>query len=74
MKRIFLSTALVAMLAGCDTKLDNSIKPGDYTKHDFIVLCLDGTEYWIRKGGHAGYMSPKIDRETRQPATCEVES
>lgn len=71
MKRVLLSIALVAALAGCQPKLDNALENGDFVESDFAVTCLDGTAYWVRKAGHSGYMSPKIDRETRLPAECD---
>lgn len=70
MKRILLSVALVVALVGC-AKMDNALEDDDYVESDFAVVCLDGTKYWVRKVGHSGYMSPKIDRETRLPAECD---
>jgi hypothetical protein len=70
-KRVLLYAALIVVLAGCSAKLDNVIGDGEYVESDFAVACLDGTAYWVRKAGHSGYMSPKIDRETRLPAECD---
>lgn len=71
MTRILLSMALVAALAGCNVKLDNSIEPTDYVVADFAVVCLDGTEYWVRKAYSTGFMAVKIDPKTLKPSSCE---
>lgn len=64
LKLMFVGAAAL-MLVGC-----NVISDGYYTAENFSVICLDGTEYWIRMAGHQGYMAVRIDRETRQPKTC----
>lgn len=74
MKRILISTILAVGIGGCSGEpAPNIINDKYYTEKDFSVACLDGTEYWLRAAGYRGYMAVKIDRETRQPASCDSE-
>ena len=74
MKRILISTALMIGIAGCSWKpMPNYIDDDSYTENDFSAVCLDGTKYWIYATSHRSFMAVKIDKETRQPVSCDSE-
>lgn len=56
---------LFFVLMGCAER-----RAGKLKAPDFEVVCLDGTEYWIRIQGYKGFMAAKIDRKTRLPQAC----
>lgn len=71
MKALMILVA-ATLLAGCG-KAWNRVDDGDFTGHDFAVVCLDGVEYWVRVAPGKAYMAVRINPETLQPATCTGE-